>query len=246
MNNMEDILQFPFRDRDAWSQFLIACAVMPAAFVVPILPTILLMGYTVKIMRQIILEKRPPSMPAWQGSDWGEMLMDGLRLYGAQIILMLPLFLLIGCSVTFLLGGTIGISALADQGSRTFGPLAGLLLFIGIFFAVVSSLLSLPYTVVLSAAQAHVAARRSFNAAFEFKEWWQIFRAAIGQFLLAYVVVLIASFLLAFVVQIAMITIVLICIVPFLMIPYSVYLMLVSNALYAQAYARGQESLQTV
>jgi hypothetical protein len=37
-----------------------------------------------------------------------------------------------------------------------------------------------------------------------------------------------------------------ICIVPLLMIPYSVYLLLVSNALYAQAYAKGQEALQTV
>ena len=65
-----------------------------------------------------------------------------------------------------------------------------------------------------------------------------------GQFLIAYVMLLVASFILALVIQIAMITIVLICIVPFLMIPYTVYLMLVSNALYAQAYAKGQESLQ--
>ena len=246
MNNIEDILQFPFRDRDSWSQFLIACAVMLAAFIIPILPTILMLGYAVKIMRQIILEKKSPSMPAWQGSDWSEVFMDGLRLYGAQLVLMLPLFLLIGCGITSLLGGTLGISALADQGARNLGPVAGLLLFLGIFFTIIASLLSLPYSIVLSAALGHVAAKRSFAAAFEFKEWWQIFRAAIGQFLIAYAVVLISSFILAFAIQIAMITIVLICIIPLLMIPYSVYLMLVSNALYAQAYAKGQEALQTV
>ena len=246
MNNIEDILQFPFHDRDSWSQFLIACAIMLTAFIIPILPTILMLGYAVKIMRQIILEKRSPSMPAWQGSDWAEMLMDGLRLYGAQIVLMLPLFLLIGCGVASLLGGTVGISALADRGSQSFGPVAGLLLFIGIFFTIISSLLSLPYSIVLSAAQGHVAAKRSFAAAFEFREWWQIFRAAIGHFLIAYAVMLIASFILAFAIQIAMITIVLICIIPLFMIPYSVYLMLVSSALYAQAYAKGQEALQRV
>jgi hypothetical protein len=246
MNNFEDILQFPFHDRDSWTQFLIACAIMLAAFIIPILPTILILGYAVKIMRQIILEKKSPSMPAWQGSDWAEMFMDGLRLYGAQIVLMLPLFLLIGCGVASLLGGTVGISALADRGSQSWGAVAGLLLFIGIFFTIISSLLSLPYSIVLSAAQGHVAAKRSFAAAFEFREWWQIFRAAMGQFLIAYAMMLIASFVLAFAIQIAMITIVLICIVPLLMIPYSVYLMLVSSALYAQAYAKGQEALQRV
>jgi hypothetical protein len=41
-----------------------------------------------------------------------------------------------------------------------------------------------------------------------------------------------------------MFTIVLICIIPFLMIPYSAYLMLVTNTVYAQAYASGQEGIQ--
>ena len=245
MNNIETLLQFPFRDKDSWTQFLIACAVMLAAFIVPVVPTVLLMGYTVKIMRQIILEKKSPSMPAWQGSDWTEMFMDGLRLYGAQLVLMSPLFLLMGCSVIFILGGSFGFSALNDERLRSFLPAAGILFFIGILCIIIFSLLSLPISILISAATGHVAAKRSFNAAFEFREWWQIFRAAMGQFLIAYVMLLVASFILAFVIQIAMITIVLICIVPFLMIPYTVYLMLVSNALYAQAYAKGQESLHT-
>jgi len=242
MNNIEEILRFPFRDRQSWTQFLIACAVMLAAFIIPIVPTVLLMGYTVKIMSQIILDKKQASMPVWQGSDWSEMLMDGLRLYGAQLVLMLPLFLLIGFAVLFIFGGSLGFSAVSDEGSRVFAPVAGILFFIGIILTVLFSILSLPYSIIISAAQAHVAAKRSFRAAFEFREWWQIFRAAIGQFLLAYVMILVASVILALVIQVAMITIVLICIVPFLMIPYTVYLMLVSNALYAQAYAKGQES----
>ena len=244
MDNIEEILKFPFRDHDSWSQFLIACAIMLGAFIIPILPTVILMGYTVKIMRQIILEKRSPSMPAWQGSDWSEMLMDGLRLYGAQLVLMSPLLLLMGCSMIFFLGGSFGFSALNDERLRSFLPVAGILFFIGIVLIVIFSFLSLPLSIVIPAATGHVAAKRSFSAAFEFREWWQIFRAAMGQFLIAYVLMLVASFIFAFVIQIAMITIVLICIVPFLMIPYSVYLMLVSIALYAQAYAKGQEILQ--
>lgn len=244
MNNIQDTLLFPFRDRDSWNQFLIASAIMLAAFIIPLLPAILLMGYTLRIMRQIILEKKAPSMLPWQGSDWGEMFMDGLRLYGAQFVLMLPLFLLLGCGITFIVTGSIGFASLAEESTRSFAPIAGVLFFMGIGLTVVFSLLSLPYTIVTAAAHGHVAAKDSFRAAFEFSEWWKIFRAAVGPFLIAYVVMMIASFIMAMVMQIAMITIVLMCIVPFLMVPYSVYLMLVSNVLYAQAYAKGQEALQ--
>lgn len=244
MNNIQDTLLFPFRDRDSWNQFLIASAIMLAAFIIPLLPAILLMGYTLRIMRQIILEKKAPSMLPWQGSDWGEMFMDGLRLYGAQFVLMLPLFLLLGCGITFIVTGSITFASLAEESTRPFAPIAGVLFFIGIGLTVVFSLLSLPYTIVTAAAHGHVAAKDSFHAAFEFSEWWKVFRAAVGPFLIAYVVMMIASFIMAMVMQIAMITIVLMCIVPFLMVPYSVYLILVSNALYAQAYAKGQEALQ--
>jgi len=245
MNNIQDTLLFPFRDRNAWTQFLIACAIMLAAFIIPLLPGILLMGYTVKIMRDVILEKKSPSMPQWQGSDWGEMFMDGLRLYGAQFVLMLPLFLLLGCGMISLVGGSVGLSALASDDTQFLAPLGGLLLFIGIGSTLGFSLLSLPYSIVISAASGHVAARNSFNAAFEFREWWQIFRTAIAQFVLAYAIIMVASFVFAMIMQIAIVTIILMCIVPFLMIPYSVYLMLITNTLYAQAYAKGQETLQT-
>lgn len=244
MNNIQDTLLFPFRDRNAWTQFLIACAIMLAAFIIPLLPSILLIGYTVKIMRAVILEKRSPSMPQWQGSDWGEMFMDGLRLYGAQFVLMLPLFLLLGCGMVSLIGGSAGLSALASDDVQFLAPFGGLLLFLGIALTLLFSLLSLPYSIITSAATGHVVAKNSFQAAFEFREWWQVFRAAVGPFLIAYAIIMAISFVLVMVMQIAMITIVLMCIVPFLMIPYSVYLILLTSTLYAQAYAKGQEALQ--
>jgi hypothetical protein len=174
------------------------------------------------------------------------MFTDGIKLYGAQFVLMMPLFLLLGCGILFLLTGSIGFSALLDEGTKWFTPIAGMLLFVGMGSTMLFTLLSLPYGIVLSAAQGHVAAKRSFRAAFEFKEWWQVFRAVPGQFMLAYVVMFVASFIFTFVMQIAMITIILMCILPFLMIPYLVYSILVSNALYAQAYAKGLEKIQPI
>ena len=245
MNNLQETLLFPVRDAEARKQFLIACLVMLAAFIIPILPTLVLLGYGTKIMRQIVDERKSPSMPSWQGSDWSEMLLDGVRLYGAQLVLMLPLLLIMGCGFIFMIGGSVGMTALADESSRSFAPIGGLFLFIGIAMMMIFSLLSLPYGVILSAVGPHVATKHSFAAGFEFKEWWPIFRKAIGQFILSYAITMVVSFIFVFVIQIAMITLILMCIVPFIMIPYSVYVMLMTNTLYAQAYLTGRDSLQS-
>lgn len=245
MKELQDTLLFPFQDRESSSQFLIACAVMLAAFVIPILPVILLTGYSMKVMRQVIDERKPPTMPAWAGSDWSDMLLDGLRLYGAQLVLMLPLLVLLGCGILSLMGGSVGFSVMVEEGYRSFGPIAGFLLLIGMGTVVIFTLLSIPYGIVTAAAQAHVATRRSFSAAFEFQQWWQVFRNGLSHFVIVYVLLLVASFLFTFMIQAAMVTIVLICIVPFLMIPYSTYLVIVTNTLYAQAYAAGRDGLQT-
>lgn len=243
MDNLQETLLFPVRDTEARKQFLLACLVMLAAFIIPILPTFVLMGYGMKIMRQIIDERKSPSMPAWQGIDWAETFLDGLKLYGVQIILMLPLMVLMGCGFISFFGGTFGMSALADESTRSIAPIGMIFIFIGAAFFMLFSLLSLPYAVILSAVAPHVATKRTFASGFEFKEWWPIFRKSLGQFLIAYALSFVVSFAFIIIMQIAMMTIVLMCIVPFIMIPYSVYLMMVSNALFAKAYLAGQDML---
>jgi hypothetical protein len=202
------------------------------------------MGYSAKIMRQVIEEKKTPSMPAWQGSDLSEMLIDRLRLWGAQLVLMLPLFLLMGCGMIFMMSGSVGFAAFSDSNGDAFAPVGMLLFMAGFLFFGLFGVLSLPYSVIISAVLPHVAIKRSFQAAFEFNEWFSIFRQALGQFILAYVVIMIASFIVAIAMQIAFITIILICIIPFLMIPYIAYQMLIMNTVFAQAYAMGQDALK--
>ena len=246
MDNLQDTLFFPFRDIESRNQFLIACAIMVAAFIVPILPTLILMGYSAKIMRQIVEEKKAPSMPAWQGSDWSDMLLDGVRLYCAQFVLMLPLLLPMGCGMVFLMGGSFAIPALAEDHISAIAPIGMLLMMVGSLFLGSFGILSLPYSVIVSAALPHVAIRRSFQAAFQFGEWFLIFRKGLGQFILGYAIILIASFVFVFIMQFAMMTIILICVIPILMIPYMAYQILIMNAVYAQAYAAGRDGLQAV
>ena len=243
MNNLQETLLFPVRDAEARKQFLFACLIVLAGYIIPILPFLVVMGYGAKIMRQIIDEKKSPSMPEWQGSNWSEMLMDGLILYGAQLVLMLPLFLFMGCGFISMFGGSMTMAISADENVEALVPISMLLFIVGFGSIMLFAVLSLPYGIILSAVGPHVVTNRSFTAAFQFKEWWPILRQGLGQFILGYVVVLALSFVFTFVIQIALITIVLMCIVPFIMIPYSAYLMLLTNTLFAQAYVAGRDSL---
>jgi hypothetical protein len=245
MNNLQEILLFPVRDDHARKQFLLACLAALAGFVIPIVPFVLLAGYSAIVMRQIMDERKPPSMPEWQGRDWSAMLLDGLRLYGIQFVLTLPLLLLMGFGIFFLMGGTIATTIASEEGARALAPIGLLFMFIGVGFMMFIALLSLPYTVIVSAAGPHVITKGSFTAGFEFREWWQVLRKGVGQFILAYAIVLVVSFVFAAVMQIAALTIVLMCVVPFVMIPYTAYLLLITNALYAQAYATGRDALQS-
>jgi len=239
VNNLQDILLFPFRDAEARKQFLIACLVALAGFIIPLVPFIFLMGYSARIMRQIIDERKSPSMPDWQESDPSEMFMDGLRLYGSQLVLTLPLLLLMGCGITFMVGGSLSMAIPTDNGSASLAPVGILFFLLGIGSMMLFTLLSFPYGVVISAVGPHVVTQRSFSAAFQFKDWWAIFRKGLSQFILNYLLIMVVSFVFMFVIQFAMITIVLMCIVPLLMIPYTAYLSLATNALYAQADLAG-------
>jgi hypothetical protein len=170
------------------------------------------------------------------------MLMDGLRLYGAQLVLILPLFLFMGCGFLSVMGGSLTMSISSEESARSLVPIGFLLFFVGMAFIMLFAFLSLPYGIILSAVGPHVVAERSFEAAFRFKEWWPIFRRGLGQFLLSYVVMMLLTFVFGFVIQFAMLTIVLMCIVPLIVIPYTAYLMVITNTLYSQAYVAGRDA----
>lgn len=244
MNNLQETLFFPVQDDQARKQFLFASLVMLVGFIIPIIPMLILTGYTAKIMRQIIEERKAPTMPDWQESDWSEMLLDGLRIYGAQFVLMLPVMIMMGIGFLSMLSGSIAASVSIGDNGQSLAPVGIPFFLVGFGFLMLFSIFTLPYSVVVSTVVPHVAVTRSFATAFQLKEWWGIFRKALGQFILAFVLSMAVSWVLMFVIQFAMMTIILICIVPFLVVPYTAYNVLLKNALYAQAYATGLDNLK--
>ncbi|HSG43687.1 MAG TPA: DUF4013 domain-containing protein [Anaerolineales bacterium] len=243
MNNLQEILLFPVRDAEARKQFLFACLITLTGFIVPLIPMFILMGYIAKIMRQIIEERKKPSMPDWQTSDYSDMFMDGLRVHGAQLIYYLPFMFIIVVGILSMMSGTIAASVSINENGQSFAPVALPFIFIGMGIMMVLFVLLIPYSVIVSAVAPHVATTRSFTSAFQVTGWWAVFRKAAGQFILSYVIVMAVSWVLTFIMQFAMLTIILICIVPLIMIPYTAYITLVSNVLYAQAYSTGIDNL---
>ena len=236
---LQMLLLYPVKDPAARKKFLIAAALMLGNFIIPIVPMLLLMGYVARMMRKIIDEKQEPAMPEWD--DWSALLTDGLQMLGFRMVVMLPLMVVMfGGLGLYLLFMILGAS---QSNSHTTSPF----IFVGVFIFLITILifmvLLIPTGIISLIGSTHVAAKRSFAAGFAFKEWWQIFRKNIGAFILYYVIAMAISFALTFLLQILYITIVLICLLPFIFPAIMAYLILIQDALFAQAYAQGRDML---
>ena len=118
------------------------------------------------------------------------------------------------------------------------GMMAGMWFFMGL-----GILYILLTKFALGAIQVHVIAKERFGAGFEFNDWWRILRANLGGFVLAFVIFIGLTQLLAGAVAITWFTICLICLVPFIAIIIGIYLQVVAAALNALAYREAIDKL---
>lgn len=229
------LLTFPVKDAEARKQFLIGALVYLAAFVIPIIPMLLIIGYVMRLMRQVLAGEQP-RMVAWD--RWEEMLSDGARLFGVQLVFMLPFFLILCPLMSF----SFVLPFLAESGNNSDWLVALMpLLMAGGFLILIPMMILLG--VFLPAAQVHVVAKKEFAAAFRVREWWPIFRVNLGGFLLAIAISYAISFALSILMQFAMFTIILICVLPFLLPTTGIYMMLIIYPTFANAYKEGRDRL---
>lgn len=234
--NIEQVLFFPVRGSESRKNFLIGILIYFAGFIIPILPMILVTGYIARIMRQVF-NGEEPHMPAWD--DWESMLRDGAYIYGVRIIYMLPLFILFA---PLFIGGMF-LPFLMDSSNDPNGFIIFLpFLLFGMMMLIIFPL-SLALGIIVPAAEAHTISKTEFAAGFRVREWWPIFRANLGGFIIAYLIALIASIGLSLVVQVAMMTIILICILPLILPAITLYSTLVMYAAFAQAYSDGKSKI---
>jgi hypothetical protein len=234
--NIEQILTFPIKETESRKNFLIGVLVNFAGFIIPILPMILVMGYIARVMRQVFRGEQP-RMPAWD--DWGAMLKDGAYIYGVRIVYMLPVFVIL---VPLFLGGMVLPIWLDSNGSSN-----ELIALLPILFFILMVVIIFPFSltlgILLPAAEAHTIANNEFAAGFRIREWWQIFWANIGGFIIAYLISIGTGYVLSIILQIAMITIILICVLPLIMPAIMMYTTLITYTAFAQAYGDGKTKI---
>lgn len=249
-DNLKELLAFPFQDEDWKNKLLIGSLIVFAGFAIPLIPFFFLYGYMMQIMQHIIVEKGKPFLPQWD--DWGKLFVDGAKLLGVVLIYMLPVMVLmmIGFFIMFLfpmLGIPVAVIG-GEENPEAAGAVMGVLSIVSMiaFFVLfgISMVFGLAIGIVMPAIMGHVAATGDFGAAFRLKEWWAIFKANVGGFLLAYLIVFAVSMVLNSILGFLYCTIILCCIVPFLTAPITLYTVIISGALFGAAYRDGVEKVE--
>ncbi len=235
--DLNQLFLFPVRDSEARKQFLIGTLIYLAGFIVPIIPIILANGYTARVMRQV-MNGEQPRMTAWD--RWEEFLQDGIRMFGVRLIYMAPLLIVIIPLTLVMFAMPFWTETLSSSDADALLALIPLVVAV-VFMLIVP--ISFALGIVTFAAETHVVQTAEFAAAFRFREWWDIFRKNWGGFLLAFAISYGLSMVLTMLAQIAIITIILICILPLMLPGISMYTTLVMYTAIAKAYKDGKDGL---
>jgi hypothetical protein len=208
-------------------------------------------GYSVQIMKKIILHEEDPSLPEW--NDWGTLLIDGLKLYGAILIYELPAILLLvgGYFLMFVLNIGFTFAAIplsinsSDPSTAPLLPVFGSMLGTigGMVVVMLGFFLILVTMVFIPPAVGNMIAKGEFSAAFRVKEWWPVFKANLSGYLLALVISLGLFSVFYMLLMVFYMTIVLCFLLPVISAAAGYVMGLIAYALFAVAYRDGTRKL---
>lgn len=172
--------RFVFDDKQ-WITKLLIGAVMSLLSVF-ILPGLILQGYLVKLIRQV-MGGQDDRLPEWM--DYGKMLRDGFFVTIGQLIWVLPFILLF----TILGVATGGFGNMADNGSG-FG--AAMATGSGLLLACLALLMVVAFLFLTPALLIQYAREDEFGALFRFGEIFDIIRDNMADILIAFLVSVVA------------------------------------------------------
>lgn len=234
LENLKKAFTFPFKDKE-WMK-KIGIGSLYYFLGILIIPRLFASGYSYEIMRRIIVDGEEPSLPEWD--DLESYLQGGIKVYGVHffygtpaIMFLIPYFMLL----LFLLP-LMSISEEYKAAMMAILPLTlGLIIF--------ASLTGFLFGIFGLVAKAHMIAKGEFFAAFRPHQWFPIFRQNKGGFILGYLIIITAGFLIGLAINLLALTIILCLIVPILLFGLHFYTVVVSSAIFAQAYVDGLEKL---
>lgn len=179
-----EALAFPLNGDDRLKTHVIGAACLAFGFL--ILPAILLQGYLVRVLRAAAEgSDTPPSF-----DEWGDMLVDGLKLIAVGIGYFLVPFVLYFVAVFFVVGGGLLTGARGGAVGAGLGVVGGLLL-------LATFLLFLVAGFFLPAGMTNFARTDDVGAAFDVGTVTS--GALTSEYLVAWVIAIVVGFLLNFV-----------------------------------------------
>jgi hypothetical protein len=186
--NIVKAMTFLFKDREWASKTLVAVIVS----YIPIL-NLAWIGYLSEITLNVSHQNTDP-LPEW--SDLGSKFLSGLKFFAAEILYSLPIILLL---IIPLLGFFLGLLP-EDETLQTYALGAyglGVIVLICCF-----SIYFLLLSLFLPAAFINFSQKNTFKSCFEIKRIIQIISSNLGDYLLALVAVIAASFVIGFLISV--------------------------------------------
>lgn len=237
---LPQILTFPFRGEGWFGKLAIAALIMISAGIIPILPTIILLGYFYEMVRRIVVDGEDASLPNWD--DWGAFLSNGFKWFASSLVIILPF---VAIFVVMMALYFIPLAFINDSGANDFMAGYFALLFILQFVLIFASMIFMVFMGVFAPVyMTHMAAEGEFKAMFQIKAWWKVFTKGFWEFLISFLLMYGLGMIIYLIFFILLYSVVCCCLAPFAIGFGAVYLMAVYFALIASAYRDGSVKAQ--
>ena len=244
ISSLTTLFKFPFHNKELRSRFVVGMVLHFANVVIPILPSIFISGYMLRVMRQAI-RGEALNLPAWD--DWGGLFMDGLRRMVVSLVYTLPGILILTGGMVLYIGSLVSLPFLIDPAGGSSevatGSLMWVLVSLAIFFfsMLIGPVFFLLGAIPLPMATAHFVEKDQVSAAFRVREWWPLLKANRWGYFIAWVVMVGLGAMLGFMIMAAYYSFVLCCLIPFVSAFVAFYLSLVGAALFGVTYRESVE-----
>jgi len=144
-------------------------------------------GYMARLARNVIKGVQYP-LPEWD--DLGEYFTEGLKLFAVALVYAIPVILIAGIAIVPMI--IINAGADNNEALRSFAGMSASCVWCVMFP------ISIALAVWMPAALLMVVVTGEFSAGFDFRRIWQFIRANVGNYILAFVVWLVARFAASF------------------------------------------------
>ena len=177
------LFTFPFKGEGAFGKLAIAAGLVLLGMIIPMIPTIFLLGYLMAVMTKIIVDREEASMPAWD--DWGKLFKDGLKLFGASLFVAIPLglvfFVVFGFS--FLPLAFIESNIIEEDIFAIYFLFLFFIQMIATFLGLIIAMIAIVFQPVYTS---HMVVKGEFSAIFQIKQWWQVFKKGFWEYVISF------------------------------------------------------------